>query len=137
MRKGLLILLFVFWRALLAAENYDTQQIEQRIQPIGRVHAESDTSGNTKPEGSQPAVKAMSGQEIFEKHCVVCHEAGVAGAPKLGDANDWNPRLTAKKLSGLQASAIKGLNAMPARGTCGECSDDDIKNAILYMLPKP
>jgi cytochrome c5 len=62
----------------------------------------------------------------------VCHDAGVAGAPKLGDKAAWSARV-AQGLDGLTASAIKGKGAMPARGGSGG-SDDDIKAAVSYML---
>lgn len=73
------------------------------------------------------------GQEIYQKTCNVCHAAGVAGAPKLGDKEAWAPR-AAKGIDALLASATKGLNAMPPRGTCATCSDDDLKAAIEYMV---
>ncbi|HUH58299.1 MAG TPA: cytochrome c5 family protein, partial [Pseudomonadales bacterium] len=28
---------------------------------------------------------------------------------------------------------VEGLNAMPPKGTCGDCSDDDLMSAINYM----
>ncbi len=38
-----------------------------------------------------------------------------------------------RSLDDLLASAIKGLNAMPARGTCFTCTDDDLKSSYkLY-----
>jgi cytochrome c5 len=33
----------------------------------------------------------------------------------------------------LSDHAIKGFNAMPAKGGCAACSDDEIKNAVAYM----
>lgn len=77
-----------------------------------------------------------SGQSIYEKSCAVCHHDGIAGAPRFRDEKDWQPRLLNKKIEDLVAIAIKGINAMPARGTCFECSDEDLKNAIQYMLPQ-
>jgi cytochrome c5 len=56
----------------------------------------------------------------------------VAGAPKLGDAGAWAPRV-AKGFDSLMSNAINGLNAMPPRGTCTTCSDEEIQGAIEYM----
>lgn len=76
------------------------------------------------------------GKETYQTYCTVCHATGLAGAPKFQDAKDWRQRCQNKGLQQLLASAIKGLNAMPAKGTCSSCSEDDIKQAILYMVPK-
>ena len=73
------------------------------------------------------------GEAIYNKACVACHASGVAGAPKLGDKAAWEPRL-ALGVDGLLQSAITGKNAMPPRGTCMDCSDDDLKIAIEFML---
>jgi cytochrome c5 len=68
----------------------------------------------------------------YNKACVVCHAAGVANAPKFGSAADWQPRL-AKGADKLLASVKNGLNAMPPRGMCNDCSDADYKALIAYM----
>ena len=75
------------------------------------------------------------GRNIYEQHCVICHEDGVAGAPKFRSDNDWQSRIKEKNLDALTRSAIKGLNAMPPKGTCQECSDKDIEAAIACMVP--
>jgi cytochrome c5 len=83
------------------------------------------------------AVFAMSAQaqpnmEKYNKSCVVCHDQGVAGAPKTGDAAAWEPRV-AKGMDALMASVKNGLNAMPPMGMCFDCSDDEYMALIKYM----
>jgi cytochrome c5 len=68
----------------------------------------------------------------YNKSCAVCHNAGVAGAPKAGDAEAWAPRLE-KGMDALVASVKNGLNAMPAKGMCFDCTDEDYKELINYM----
>jgi len=68
----------------------------------------------------------------YNKTCVVCHASGAAGAPKTGSAEDWKPRLE-KGLDKLVVSAKNGLNAMPPKGMCTDCSDADYKALIQYM----
>ena len=36
-------------------------------------------------------------------------------------------------VSSLLSNAINGIRSMPAKGTCMECSDDEISVAIEYM----
>lgn len=79
---------------------------------------------------------AKSGEEVFNGTCTTCHTAGVSGAPKIGDAADWNARLSARGEAGLIEHAIKGFNAMPAKGLCFACSDDELAGAVKYMLDK-
>jgi cytochrome c5 len=74
-----------------------------------------------------------SGSVIVEQSCKSCHGFEGTGAPKIGDAKAWAPRLT-KGEDALQASAIKGLNAMPPRGACADCTDDEIRSAIKVLI---
>ncbi len=123
---------------LQAASDFDREQIQQRISPVGSVRIE-EQSATVVPDVTQtkaPAVKKSAGQATYEQYCVVCHGAGVAGAPKFRDGDDWKPRLSKQTIDSLTATALKGLNAMPAKGTCQECSDMDIKAAIQYMVPQ-
>lgn len=78
---------------------------------------------------------APKGAETYKQFCAVCHAGGLANAPIFKDKVSWQERLKQKNLAQLTTSAIKGLNAMPPKGTCMACSEQDIKNAINYMLP--
>lgn len=78
------------------------------------------------------------GAEIVQHYCAVCHaEKSLIeiGAPKVGSAKDWQPRLK-QGLQKLFANTSNGLNAMPARGGCFECSDEQLMLAIVELLPK-
>lgn len=79
------------------------------------------------------AMADRTGEELYTGKCSVCHAAGIAGAPKFGDAAAWAPRAE-KGMDALLATAKTGLNAMPPMGTCMDCSDDELKVAIQYML---
>ena len=143
MRFGLFYFLLLISMHLQAVSDFDRDEIQKRIQPVGRVHIQEPLptmSNGALPEnpGVKQAVvvKKEPGQATYEQYCVVCHRDGVAGAPKFHDAADWRPRLAKQNIDSLTATALKGLNAMPAKGTCQECSDADLKAAIEYMVPK-
>lgn len=68
----------------------------------------------------------------YNKSCGVCHAAAVAGAPKTGDAEAWQPRLD-KGMDVIVASVVNGLNAMPPKGMCMDCSEEDYAALIQYM----
>lgn len=84
------------------------------------------------PAASAPAAAAGNGEAVYKQACVVCHGAGVAGAPKLGDKAAWAPRV-AQGLDALVQSAIKGKGAMPPRGA-STASDADLRAAVEYMV---
>ena len=76
---------------------------------------------------------AADGQAIYQQSCQSCHATGVANAPKLGDKEAWAPRI-ATGMDAMFATAISGKGAMPPKGACMACTDDDRKAAIEYMV---
>ena len=76
---------------------------------------------------------AGEGADIYQQGCAACHTSGAAGAPKLGDKAAWEPRLALGN-DVMISSALKGKNAMPAKGMCPGCSEEQIKQAVNYML---
>ncbi|MEK9812871.1 MAG: c-type cytochrome [Bordetella sp.] len=106
------------------------EAIAKRIAPIGRVVTEPEVGAVTT---AATVVKAAlrSGQEVYSAACAACHTAGVLGAPKIGDAAGWKPRLSAG-LDGLVNSALKGKGSMPAQGG-GAYSDEEIKRAVIHL----
>ena len=75
---------------------------------------------------------AEPNMDKYNKSCAMCHEQGVAGAPKTGDAAAWAPRVE-KGMDVLLGSVKNGLNAMPPMGMCMDCTDDEFKGLITYM----
>ena len=76
-----------------------------------------------------------SGEEIIATACGTCHHEGSNGAPKIGDAEAWRPRL-AKGINALVSSAINGHNKMPSRGGFANLSDADLRAAVSAMAQK-
>lgn len=84
-----------------------------------------------------PAVKGpQTGQQVFEGLCTSCHTAGANGAPKIGSAGDWAPRM-GQGFATLLKHATEGFNGkMPARGGNPKLSDLEVSRAIVYMTSK-
>lgn len=78
-------------------------------------------------------IASADGLATYKKVCFACHDFGAAGAPKLSEKEKWAPRL-AKGIDELLASVVNGLNAMPPKGTCGACSDEELRSAVEYMV---
>ncbi len=112
-----------------ASEN--EAEIEARIQKVGSINMQSAT---TEVESTAVADSgSIDGAALYQASCFACHGTGAAGAPKLGDAAAWAPRL-AKGEEALISSAINGVGAMPAKGGNGSLSDDEIKAIVEHMI---
>jgi cytochrome c5 len=79
---------------------------------------------------------AMSGEAVFGQVCKTCHEAGLAGAPKMGDKAAWAPRIAEGEAT-LFKHAIDGFQGktglMPPKGGNPDLADDDVERAVVYM----
>ena len=128
--------------AVLAADEMSPEAIAERIKPIGQVYTAKALEG-IAGAGAPPAATASSGprdgETVFKGACFACHDTGAAGAPKRGDKAAWEPRI-AQGIDTLKKHAIEGFTGksgmMPPRGTCASCSDEEIENAIHYMIDK-
>ena len=78
---------------------------------------------------------SRTGEQVVQERCQECHLTGKQGAPKLGDMNDWKPRLQ-NGVDPLVKSAIGGHNSMPARGGLANLSDAELKAAVEFMIGK-
>jgi cytochrome c5 len=116
--------------------------VARRIAPVAKVEVDPNAPATvpaapvaTVPPAA-PAKGAQAGGDAkatYDAVCSVCHAAGVAGAPKLGDKAAWAPRLAAGK-DVLHASALKGKGAMPPKGGNVALSDEAVKAAVDYMV---
>ena len=112
------------------SETMVENSVLERIKPVGEVRI--DTSIKVaSAEIVETAVR--SGEEIYNSKCAGCHTSGVMGSPKFASLEDWAPRL-GLGLEKLTLSAIAGKGGMPAKGTCMDCTDNDIKITVQYML---
>ena len=89
------------------------------------------TATATAVEPAQPTT-AFDAAATYQMSCFACHGSGVADAPKLDDKEAWS-ELMAKGLDMVMANVINGLNAMPPKGMCFDCSDDDLRALVDYM----
>jgi cytochrome c5 len=71
--------------------------------------------------------------DIYRDFCAVCHSGGWQGAPVANDESEWSTRVSAGA-DAMFKNVKRGLNAMPAMGTCTDCTDEELKSAIAEML---
>jgi cytochrome c5 len=98
------------------------EAVAARIQPVARV------------EFGAPAAApgARSAEAIVQATCAACHQAGAAGAPRLGDKAAWAPRIKSG-LNAMMQSVIKGKGAMPPRAGDSSLTDAEINRAVVHM----
>ncbi len=107
-----------------------TDEISARLEPFGSVcRAGEDCATAVAVAASGP----LSGQQVYDQCGFACHMTGVGDAPLFGDVAAWEPRI-AKGMDTLMASTLNGLGTMPPKGTCMNCSDDELSEAVTYMI---
>jgi cytochrome c5 len=125
-----------------AADTAEYQAaVADQLRPFGRVYlpGEEVSAGEpvvTEAEQPEPVETMMSGPQVYNDACLVCHGAGVGGAPILGDAGQWAARLEQGN-DALYRNAIEGYTGesgfMPAKGARMDLSDDEVRAAVDYM----
>lgn len=104
------------------SDGLGPEAVAKRLMPVGRVEVR---------DASAPAV-LRTGDQVYAGQCAACHTAGVAGAPKLGDAAAWAPRVQTG-YEALLISVLKGKGAMAAQGG-GEYSDFELGRAVVHLV---
>lgn len=149
----------------VSGDPAERQLVEERIRPIGQVAiAGEDNTGlrgpgaviptvdapapvqpveDTSPAAAVPeaapavAQRAQNGEAVYKAACTACHGAGIAGAPKTGDAPAWEARLE-QGMATMVKHAIEGFQGetgfMPARGGHMNLSDEQVREAVQYMV---
>ena len=116
--------------------------VEERIKPVGQIYLPGDELQASAPvveilAEPEPVATVKSGPEVYNSACLACHGAGVAGAPILGNQEQWAPRI-AQGLEVLKEHAINGYSGaagyMPAKGGRMDLSDDEVDAAVEYMV---
>lgn len=115
------------------SEQFKREAIIERLKPIGEVRV-----GAVVEEAAPAAEEGpVDGPSVYSATCVVCHGAGIAGAPKVGDAEQWTARIEQGKET-LYTHAIAGFQGsagvMPPKGGNMQLSDDAVKAAVDYMI---
>jgi cytochrome c5 len=140
MRKWIVVLAIGYASQVLAiTADMSEQAIARRLQPVGGVYVGNseevsilDGQIRIAKTTHHEAPQHQNGKQIYDNYCYICHQEGVAGAPKFGNKLAWQPRIK-KGVATLIKHALEGFHYMPPRGTCLECSDDEIKAAVIYM----
>jgi cytochrome c5 len=106
-------------------------EIRTRLLAVGQLCRAGDDCGGGAAASASAGPR--SGEEVYNQFCFACHATGVGGAPMVGDAAAWEPRI-AKGMDALWGTMQNGLNAMPPMGTCMTCSEDELRASMNYLV---
>tara|TARA_B100000780_G_scaffold123960_1_gene86956 strand:+ start:13575 stop:14060 length:486 start_codon:yes stop_codon:yes gene_type:complete len=123
-----------------ATTKYDFSQPEEvkivknnstvDISPVAKVALAGDPE--VGPEAKSLAENSISADAIIKANCAMCHAGGLMGAPKIGDASQWAPRIAQGKEM-LVNNAIKGIRMMPAKGGNARLTNAEVSAAVISM----
>ncbi len=106
--------------------------------PTATASAAADTAASSTGDQTVATAAAggvSAGEQVYQSACFACHLSGAAGAPKIDDPAAWEPRL-GQGMAGLLQSVTNGKGAMPPKGGFAHLTEDDLRNAIQFMLDK-
>ena len=123
------------------SDEYMAATVE-RIRPVGQVYLPGEEVSADLPQVAEavqaaPVATVMSGPQVYNEACLMCHGSGIGGAPTLVDKESWVPRI-AQGNDTLYQHAIEGFTGqsgyMPPKGARMDLSDDEVKGAVDYMV---
>ena len=116
-----------------AQHELEAERQRERLKEMG-VEVE-EVQASSEPAALSAA--AVAGQAVYEGACQACHTMGIAGSPKVGDQSAWAPRI-AQGMDQMVTHAIEGFQGktgmMPAKGGRVDLSDEQVSNAVAYMV---
>ena len=86
-----------------------------------------------EPESAAPSPAAFDAAMLYRYVCAGCHDSGAYRAPRPSVAAEWAP-IQAKPRAEVHQHVIDGLGAMPARGLCHFCNDEQLRRTADFML---
>ncbi len=125
----ILLVSFVTTTKLTGAgtESQSAEAVAARVRPVA-------DEGYTLKDTNAPKV-LQAAEAVYTTICAACHATGAAGAPKLGDAGAWGPRI-GQGYDTLLKHAIEGIRAMPAKGGNPDLDNVEVARAVVYMANK-
>lgn len=138
--------------AVSAQASTINEDIAKRLEPVGQVCVQGqECKGMAVAATAGGGGGAKTPDEVIAKHCNACHGTGLLNSPKIGDTAAWKERADhvstviasiagasdeekgKKGVAGLAAVATHGFNAMPPKGTCADCTPEELQGAIEKM----
>lgn len=142
-----LMVILIIGANMIAGDNRTASEADAKapesIMPVGKVkkpgEATTVAKAESAPAAAAPAEAAgpVDGGQVYNMACMACHGTGAAGAPKMGDKDNWAPRI-AQGMDVLLEHATKGFQGksgfMPPKGGRADLSVAQVEAAIGHMV---
>lgn len=120
------------------------------VMSLALVSCQPEETAETPPEPEkapahpwdwEPTDSALvAGKQVYLAECSACHNEGEEGSPALTKSKEWAKR-SEQGLPTLYDHAINGFigidGEMPARGGTPTLSDEEVQNAVRFMVEAP
>jgi cytochrome c5 len=107
------------------AAKDDDAAVLSRLKPVGELQI----AAAGAPKGQ------LTGEQVYNQVCKTCHEAGLAGAPKVGDKAAWGKVIAQGQKTAVE-HAINGIRAMPPKGGNPDFENVEVERAVVFMASK-
>ncbi|WP_104203191.1 c-type cytochrome [Billgrantia saliphila] len=113
-------------------EDAEAAAVATEDAPVDEEAVE-EASADEQAAGDEPAHAGIDGEAIYNQACMACHMTGAAGAPRRGEAGEWEGRID-QDIETLYDHAINGIGAMPPKGGNMGLSDDEVRAAVDFLV---
>ncbi len=81
------------------------------------------------------AVPLATPELVYDMVCAGCHAGGAYGAPNPAQPAQW-ARVLAQPITQTYRHTLEGYGAMPERGLCDLCTDEQLRQTVDLMLER-
>jgi len=124
------IVVIVLLSQLITGRPHGEREADPRVLTRIKAFGTVAMADPNSPKGN------LTGEAVYGQVCKTCHDAGLAGAPKLGDKGAWGPRIAQGQASVVQ-HAVAGFQGktgmMPAKGGNPDLTDVEVERAVVHM----
>lgn len=132
--KVALVVLGITLAGSLWAQQSRTQIIAERLAAVDNVCLAGEACAATAGATLAQADAGFDVEGTYRQYCAMCHDSGMVGAPLLNDTTFWSARIDEIGYDTILQNAISGINAMPPRGMCMDCGDEQLDELVTYLL---
>lgn len=132
---GAVIVFFSMVFLVALAHHKSPESLKARVAAVGTLNIGGAGAGTATSDVN--FADDEDGETIYSTSCAACHASGVAGAPVLGDVDDWDERIE-QGINSLVEHAIAGFTGsygvMPPKGGDASLSDNEVTAAVQFMV---
>ncbi len=119
------------------AHHNSPESLEARVAAVGTLNIDGGSAGVGVATNDADSAAPETGETVYNTNCATCHAGGIAGAPILGEVDDWEERIE-QGMDSLVEHAILGFTGsfgvMPPKGGNTALNDNAVTAAVQFMI---